>query len=135
MEPEWVDLDGFMDTLAQIQNRAPHLNIWQIHQMYFKNVCPRAFFDHVMDRLLTAESTTVEYKGAIGSLADQSTREHLLGFDIPYEHLIEAFEVIRSAKNEFKRMEHEEAMARTSSDTGSSKSKSRSRRPRKVTGD
>lgn len=129
---EWMDRDGFMDALAVIQAQAPHLNIWQIHQTFFKTVCPRAFFDSVMDRLLAAEATVVEYKGAVGSLTEQETRENLLGFDIPYDDLISAFEIVRSAKNEFKRMEHEEAEARINKGTAT---KGSGRAPRKVTGD
>jgi len=107
-----VNVDEFMDVLVNIQLMAPHMNVWQIHQAFFKPVCPRAFYDSVLDRILSAESSVSEYKGAIGSLSEKQTRESLLGFDIPYSQLIEAFDIVRSAKNEFKRMEDEEAAAK-----------------------
>jgi hypothetical protein len=133
-EFRFLSVDEFIDEFARLQVRVPHLNAWELHQMYFKNVCPRAFFDQVMDRLLGAEISAAEYKGALGALSDPEVREQLLGFHIDYEDLVSAFDVIRYAKNSFKRMEMEEAERKFDRHATSSGSSTARRPPPKVMG-
>lgn len=109
----------------------PHVNIWELHQTHFKNICVRAFYDEILDSILTLESSVKEYKGAIGDLSDSQIREKLLGFDMPYDNLIECFDIIRSAQNTFKRMEAEEAEAKMNRETSSKPH----RPPRRIMGD
>jgi len=130
----FLDIDEFIDEFAKLQRRIPHLNAWELHQTYFKNVCPRAFFDVVIDSLLSAEVTASEYKGALGPLSDPDVREQLLGFYIDYSDMITAFDIIRYAKNAYKRMEIEEAERKQDRQNSGRGSNSTRRSPPKVMG-
>ena len=82
---------------------------------------------------MSAESAVEQYKGAIGLLSAGRTREELLGFRISYRDLLSAFDIVRAVKNEFKRMDIEEAEAK--SKRGSSASTgARPGGPKKVMG-
>jgi hypothetical protein len=127
--------DDFIGLLLHLQVRLPQMNVWQIHSTYFKRVCPRAFYDDVMDALMAGESAAAEYKGAMGPLSTGSTREQLLGFPISYRDLISAFDIIRAVKNEFKRMDMEEAEAQSQKGgSPTSRASSTGGRPQKVMG-
>ena len=94
-----VDLDGFLEILESLEKYFPDKSSYEIHQLFFKEVCLTATIDEVAFSLIEAESTVSEYKGAIGSLGDEDLRYDLLGFGISYSDLLSAFRIIRSANN------------------------------------
>lgn len=117
---EWLDADDFVATLAQIKRQRPEVSLFEIHNLFFPQVCPTALADPVVDALVRLESSCAEYKHDI---VDDELRAQLLGFVMPLADVLEAFDVIRGTKAEFQRHEIEARTAQRGSPSAPGKDK------------
>ena len=101
---EWVNEDDFVELLAGMRRRLPEASTFEIHNLFFPQVCPTALVNLVVDALVRVEASCAEYKHDI---VDDDLRAQLLGFRMPLVEVLEAFDVIRGTKAEFQRHELE----------------------------
>lgn len=104
-----VGEEEFFNILLQLSANMTDKSTFELHQLFFEEVCLTAFADDVMFSLIEVEGTASEYKGALGDLTEESTRFDLLGFAMDYRELMDCFSVIRSAKKDYERWRFEQS--------------------------
>jgi hypothetical protein len=103
-ERRFLDGEGLLEVLCEINERLPHLSVYQVLALYFGEVCPVAFFDPVMGALLGSQHSCSEYKLDI---TNEPTRTEVLGFNMTLSDTLEAFDIVVGTRNAYERYEME----------------------------
>jgi hypothetical protein len=100
VERRFLKEDQWIENLVNMEECRPDLSAYEIRDLYFKEVCPTAFIDPVIQQLIEAERAASEYRLDIGN---EEVRNAVLGFPMGLADLLDAFAIIRGTKSRYEK--------------------------------